>query len=41
MQKIIIRRSITLKKNWIQLQVKTKHKKAYMESKTVMLINSV
>ena len=41
MQKFIIRRSISLKKNWIQLQVKKNIKKAYMESKTVMLINSV
>ena len=42
MQKFIIIRSISLKNNSIQLQVKKKDKKkAYMESKTVMLINSV
>ena len=46
MQKFLMTRSISLKKNWIQLPVKKKnktkkHKKAYMESKTVMLINSV
>ena len=42
-QKFLINRSISLKKNWIQLQVKKKKtwKKVYMESKTVMLINSV
>ena len=43
MQKVIIIRSISLKNNSIQLQVKKKKrdkKKAYMESKTVMLINS-
>ena len=41
-QKFLVTRSISLKKNWIQLQVKKKTwKKVYMESKTVMLINSV
>ena len=41
-QKFLITRNISLKKNLIQLQVKKKPlKKAYMESKTVMLINSV
>ena len=44
-QQFLITRTISLKKNWIQHQVKTTTKKiwkkAYMESKTVMLINSV
>ena len=44
-QQFPITRTISLKKNWIQHQVKTTTKKilkkAYMESKTVMLINSV
>ena len=44
-QQFLITRTISLKKNWIQYQVKTTTKnilkKAYMESKTVMLINSV
>ena len=41
-QKFLITRIISLKKNWIQLQVKKKPlKKAFIESKTVMLINSV
>ena len=40
-QQFPITRTISLKKNWIQLQVKKpkkikKKKKAYMESKTVM-----
>ena len=46
MKQFPITRIIFLKKNWIQLQVKKKKqqkqlKKAYMESKSVMLINPV
>ena len=41
-QQFLITRSISLNKDWIQLQEKkNQKKKAYMESKTVMLINSV
>ena len=44
MKQFPITRIIFFKKNWIQLQVKKKKqqkqlKKAYMESKSVMLIN--
>ena len=40
-RKFLITRSISLKKNWIQLQEKKNIKKVYMESKTVMLLNLV
>ena len=40
-QTFFIIRSISLKKNWVQLQEKKNIKKGHMESKTVMLINSV